>query len=170
MSLDTRISIALTSDQRGSLDLGSLAAAIATERNVVLRNGTGAGNADRLYSKTRTLAASTTEDLDLAAVLTDAFGATLTFARVKAIYIGASASNTNNVLVGGAASNQFVNWVADATDKLVIRPGAFFLLACGAADATGYAVTPSTGDLLRIGNSGAGTSVTYDIALFGCSV
>lgn len=169
MSLDSRITVGMTSTQRFALDLMNVEAPLSIERSLVLRNGTGAGNADRLFTDTRTLAASATEDLDLAGGLTDAVGAAITNARIKAIYIGASASNANNVLVGGAATNQFVNWVSDATDKVVIRPGGFILLGTGQSDATCYPVTAGTGDLLRIGNSGAGTGVTYDIVLLGCS-
>lgn len=49
------------------------------------------------------LAASASENLDLAGGLTDDFGATLTFTAIKEIIIHASSANTNNVLVGGAA-------------------------------------------------------------------
>jgi len=40
----------------------------------------------------------------------------------------------------------------------------------GAADATTYAVTAGTGDLLKVANSAGGTSVTYDIVIIGSSV
>lgn len=134
---------------------------------IPLASGTGADQADQLWTDTRTLTASSTEDLDLAGSLVNALGATVTFARVRALYVEAAVGNANNVLVGGASSNGFINWVADATDKVVVRPGGFLLLAN--RDATGYAVTASTGDLLRIGNGGSGTSVTYNIAIVGCT-
>ena len=152
-------------------DLGSGAAAKATlniTKNIELATGTGAGQADLLFSDQRTLAASANEDLDLAGVLADALGATLTFARVKGLYVAAAAGNTNNVVVGDAATN---TWAALlGTDGTVaLRPGAFLLVAVGAADATGYAVTAGTGDLLRVANSGGGTTVTYDIVVVGAS-
>src|SRR3972149_3859743 len=99
------------------------------------------------------------DDLALAGVLTNQFGGTVTFARVKAIIIRARAANTNNVLVGGAAATQFVNWVSAATHKVVVRPGG--LLTLIAPDVTGYAVGAGASDFLRIGNSAAGTSVDY---------
>lgn len=168
MALDTRVQATLMSTAtKTTLDLVSVTAPLSVARNLPLTNGTGANQADQMFSDQRTLAASATEDLDLAGVLTDSFGAAITFARIKVIMIMAAAGNTNNVLVGGAASAQFVNWVADATDKVVVRPGGVLLLA--ATDATAYAVTATTGDLLRIGNSAAGTSVTYDIVLIGAS-
>lgn len=149
------------------LDLGTVSFTPSIGKSIPLATGTGADQADQLWTDTRTLTASSTEDLDLAGSLVNALGATVTFARVRGIYVEAAAGNTNNVLVGGAASNGLINWVADATDKVVVRPGGFFMIA--SRDATGYAVTASTGDLLRIGNSGSGTSVTYNIAIVGCT-
>lgn len=167
MALDTRLSVSLSATATSALDLVAVSAPLSVVKNVMLANGTGANQADKVFSDQRTLTASATEDLDLAGVLTDAFGATITFARIKVIMVSASSSNSNNVLVGGAASAQFINWVSDPTDKVVIRPGGVLLLAC--SDATGYAVTATTGDLLRIGNSAGGTSVVYDIVLIGSS-
>lgn len=149
------------------LDLATVTVPLTLRKAVSITAGTGANQADKVFHDQRTLTASSTEDLDLAGSLTDAFGATITFARIKGIFVAAASANTNNVLVGGAASNQFINWVSDATDKIVVRPGGWFGLV--APDATAYAVTAGTGDLLRIGNSGAGTAVTYDIILIGAS-
>lgn len=139
------------------------------ERTVQLdfTDGAGANQANRIFHDERTISASSNEDLDLAGSLTDKFGATITFARIKAIVVEASSANANNVHVGGAASNQFVNWVANSSDIIVVKPGGFFVLAT--PDATGYAVTAGTGDLLRIANSGAGTSVVYRIWLIGAA-
>jgi hypothetical protein len=131
-----------------------------------IANGTSANQANMVFSDTRTLTASSTESLDLSGSLTDAYGATIVFTKIVGIIVSASSANTNNVLVGGAASNAFINWVSDSTDKIVIRPGGTFALFSN--DATGYAVTADTGDLLKIANSSSGTSVTYDIILIGC--
>ena len=69
------------------------------------------------------------------------------------------------MLVGGAATNAFINWVGNATDIITVQPnGIFFLMN---PTAGGYAVTAATGDILKIANSGAGTSVTYDIIIIG---
>lgn len=132
-----------------------------------LGNGTGANQADKMYAATRTLALSTGEDLDLAGTLTDAFGAVVTFARIKAMIFRAAAANTNNVIVGNAASNGFVSWCGSATDKVTIRPGGTFALF--APDAVAYAVTAATADLLHVLNGGAGTPVTYDVVIIGAS-
>ncbi len=170
MTLSTNIRVNVSAKQSSSLDLGSADANIGKNLAISLASGVAAGQADRIFSDTRTLAASATEDLDLAGTsLTDPFGAALTFVKVKAILIAAASGNTNSVVVGGAASNTFVGPFADATDKLVIRPGGFALISVGSGDLNAYGVTATTGDLLRVGNSGAGTSVSYDIVVIGTS-
>lgn len=167
MTLSATLTAKLLAEQSSALDLGVVAFDLNEIKSIALADGTGADQADQMWTDQRTIAASGTDDLDLSGSLTNALGATATFARVRALYIEAALGNTNNVLVGGAASNQFINWVADATDKVVVRPGGVLLLAN--RDATGYAVTASTGDILRIANSGSGTSVTYNVAILGCS-
>lgn len=169
MPLTSRISVAVSANQTATLDLGTAQAQLAKSYLVDLTDGTAAGRADRTFHDTRTLAASTGEDLDLAGVLLDALGGTLTFARIKGLIVSASAANANNVIVGNAASNGFVSWVGAAAHTITLRPGATFALMAGAADATGYVVTAGTADLLRVTNSGAGSTVTYDVAIIGCS-
>lgn len=134
--------------------------------NESLTDGTGSGQADLVWADERTLSASATENIDLAGSLTDIAGATLTFAKIKAILIIASRGNTNNVVVGGAASNTFVGPFADATDKISLKPGQMMMIG---GPGTGWTVTASTGDILLIANSSSGTSVTYKIIVIGTS-
>lgn len=148
-----------------AIDIGTLTHNINYAKTYSIADGTGADQANMLFVDTRTVALSSSENLDLAGGLTDAFGATITFTKIKGIIIAAAAANTNNVLVGGHATAAFVNFVSDATDVLVVRPGG--TIALFANDVTGYAVVATTGDLLKITNSGAGTGVTYDIILIG---
>lgn len=169
MALSTKARIDLAAKQTTTLDFGIPEASLAKNYTIALASGTGAGQADRIWTDTRTLGASANEDLDLAGVLTDAFGATLTFVKVKGIIVAAAAGNTNNVIIGNATSNGFVTFVGGATHTITVRPGGVFALVCGAADSNGYAVTAGTGDLLRIANSAGTTSVTYDIAIWGTS-
>jgi len=163
-----QLSVAAAGTLTAALDLGTGSAPQNLARSMTLGNGTGAGNADRLFADRRTLAASATEDLDLAGVLLDAFGAAVTFARIKGLIIAAAVGNTNNVVVGAAASNPWATLLS-ATGTVTLRPGAFIAVGTAATDATGYAVTAATADLLKIANSGAGTSVTYDIHIIGAS-
>lgn len=138
-----------------------------TQYNVAqaFTDGTGADQATKLWTDQRTIAASSNDDLDLAGGISDAFGAALTLTKVKALLIKAAATNVNDVVVGGAASNQFLTPFGAGTDKVKVKPGGTLVLI--APDATGYGVTAGTGDLLRVANSGAGSTVTYDIVIVG---
>jgi hypothetical protein len=132
-----------------------------------LTTGTGANNADKLYAASITLGPSAGQDIDLAGVLTDPFGVALTFVKLKGVAIKAATGNTNNVNVSRPASNG-VPWFLAASDGFALGPGGIFLYANPGA--AGIAtVTAATADILRVDNSGAGTSVTLDIVLLGTS-
>lgn len=167
MTMTSSVNVQLDALLTSALDLSTGSSPLTIAQHYPLTSGTGANQADKVWSDTRTLAASGTENLDLAGVLADAFGATLTFVKVKAILVRAASGNTNDVLLGGHASAAFVNWVSDATDVIVVRPGGLFLLV--APGASGYGVTATTGDLLKVTNSGGTTGVTYDVAILGTS-
>lgn len=169
MTLSSKINLRVASNLSSALDLVTAQANLSKSYSVELDNGTAAGQADRVFADTRTLAASATENLDLAGSLTDALGAAVTFAKVKAIIFKAADANTNNVIVGGDVTNTFFPMFGLETDSLVLRPGALVALVCGEADAAGYAVTAATADLLKVANSGAGTPVSYDVIIIGTS-
>jgi len=168
MGLNSKLSVSVTANLTKSLDLADGTVGLAKVYQAVLSSGTAAGMSDLVFHDTRTINASSNEDLDLAGSLVDAFGATLTFVKIKGLIVSAAAANTNNVVVGAAASNQ---WVAllNSTGTVQVRPGATFAAFAGQADATGYAVVAGTGDLLRVANGAAGTAVTYDIIVIGTS-
>lgn len=124
--------------------------------------GTGDYQVQVVWADTRTISASSSENLDVAGALTDAFGATVTCATVKAVQIEADAGNTNNVLVGGAASNTLLGIFGDATDIVSVKPGGKFMWV---APKTGATVTAATGDILKVANSSSGTTVTYTVTI-----
>lgn len=163
--LRTHLSLQLEAQLTGTHDFSPPVARLDKARSLRWSDGTGAGEADQVFADRRTLAANSSEELDLAGTLTDALGNTVELATVRALLIEAAAGNTNPVVVGGASSNA---WSApfDADDNtLSVRPGGLILLV--APDATGYPVTADTGDLLQIANGGSGSSVTYDITIIG---
>jgi hypothetical protein len=161
-SLTTKISMAYSK----ALDHATVSYGPTDSYAESFASGTGNDQVDLMFDDQRTLGASGSEDLDLAGGLTDAFGLTLTFVKVKAIQIRAAAGNTNNVVVGGASANAFVGPFGAATHTIAIPPSGVLTLC---APKAGWTVTPSTGDLLRIANSGAGSGVTYDITILGTS-
>lgn len=168
MALTGTVSLAVNVKQTATRDLGKAADSAALSSVLNLTNGTGAGQADRVFSDTRTLAASATEDLDLVGTgLTDAYGTAVTFVKVSAVIIRAAAANTNSVVVG-AGTNPWTG-LLNTTGTVTLRPGAWAAFAVGAADASGYTTTAATGDILKVANSGAGTAVSYDIVVIGKS-
>jgi len=160
------IAVSIKSQLVGVGDLGTPRAPVNLDALLQLTGGTDAtSKANILFADNRTLAASATENLDLAGALADALGATFTAAEVVAIYVRAVAANTNSVVVFGAASNAFNGPLSGTTPKLTLTlaPGDFALLTCK----NGWAVTAGTGDLILVANSGAGTPVSYDIVIIG---
>lgn len=166
MALATTITLTISAALTKALDLVSAEGRHAISKQIALASGTGANQADKVFSDSRTIAASATDSLDLAGALLDALGDAFTPARIKALYVFAAAANTNNVNVTRPAANGVPLFLA-AGDGIPVRPGGLFVWV--APDATGVAVTAGTGDLIDIVNSGAGTSVTYDILIVGAS-
>lgn len=166
MTLNTKLAVSLSSTLTSALDLVSASAPLKFNKNMVLSSGTGLGAADKIFSDTRTLAASGTENLDLSGALTDSFGAVVTFARVKLVLVTAAAANTNNVNFAREGTNGVPLFLA-ASDGIAVKPGGGFMW--WSPDAAGVVVTAATGDLLTVTNSAAGTPVTYDVVIIGAS-
>jgi len=167
MALTTELYLKLTGNLTGTADLVTPSAALLLANFTTMTSGTGDHAADLMWSDTRTLTASSTEDLDLAGSLSPHVGTgTLTFARIKLLYVAAAAANTNNVNVIRPASNGVPLFLA-AGDGIPVKPDGKFIWV--APDATGVAVTASTGDLITFTNSSSGTSVTYDVVIIGAS-
>lgn len=170
MALDTPIlQIQIVSTLTGALLQGGTPSwGINKTWSAPLATGTGANQADKLYHPASiTLGPSAGQDIDLAGVLFDAFGVALTMVKLKGVALFAAVANTNSVNVTRPASNG-VPWFLAAGDGFALGPGGIFLYVNPGA--AGIAtVTPATGDLLRVDNSGAGTSVTFDIIVLGTS-
>lgn len=132
-----------------------------------LANGTGVDSADLIWHDVRSLAASTSEDLDLAGGVSDQFGATVTFARVRGLVIRNQTTTAGHILeVGGASSNDWAGWLGASGDVVKVGPdGCLFIWNPAAA---AFAVTAGTGDILKINNTGS-ASTTYQIAVIGAS-
>lgn len=166
MALSGRVSVDLAAVLTGTADFGAPSSRVSFAQQLDFTSGTGAGKADKIWADQRTIAASSSEDLDLAGSLADVFGGTVTLATVKALYVKAAAGNTNDVVLGGASSNAWDTLLGD-TGTVTLKPGALLLVACTAANPWG--VTAATADLLKVANSSSGSAVTYDIAVIGAT-
>lgn len=147
-----------------ALDIGSAEYPLNFNITNNLSDGTGADQFKKVFTDIRTLTASATENLDLAGGLTDPFGATITFTKIKAITILAAAANTNSVQVTRPSSNGLPLFMA-ASDGIALTPGASMTVVF--PDANGIAVTAGTGDILTVTNSAGGTSVSYTVIIAG---
>ncbi|EJN11853.1 hypothetical protein PMI42_04868 [Bradyrhizobium sp. YR681] len=163
-SLSTNVRASISAVNKKSLDGRDVVDKMPESADVLIASGTGYGKADIAFMDIRTLASNTSENLDLAGSLTDAFGATITFAKLKAIEIENPEASTTNLTVGAAGSNTFVGPFADATDAIILKPGDKFV----AVSRTGWTVTASTGDILKVANA-SGAAVSYTVKLIGAS-
>lgn len=166
MAFSGRALLQLAAELTNPLDLSTPTSNLTKSLQFTLSEGTGANQANRVWHDQRTLAASGTENLDLAGSLTDPFGVTITLAKLKAILVQAAAGNTNNVHVAQHATTGVPLFLA-AGDGIRVKPGGLFFWI--APDAGGIAVTDTSADMFTVSNSGAGSSVTYDIVVIGAT-
>lgn len=170
MSLTTaQVQLTVAANLAGTLNTGTATAGLPLTVSTALGAAlaSGAGLADVGWWDLRTLAASSNENIDFAGTLHDPFGNTINFARIKVLVIAAAAGNTNNVVIGGGTTTFAL--FGGLTHTTAVRPGGCVMWMTSTADATGYAVTAGSADLLQIANSGSGTSVQYTIAALGVS-
>jgi hypothetical protein len=132
--------------------------------------GTSDGQANIMYArKGLTIAASATTTFDLAGVLTDLYGHTLTFTNVKLIVLKNRSVTAGDTLhIGPAATTGWVGFWADASDRSLCKAGiagqpGFLVLY----DPVGIAVTAGTADDLVIIETGAANTITYDLLIVG---
>jgi len=164
MPLLSNISVVLQLAQTKVLDLATGSAQVVKTYLTDLTDGTAAGKADLIFHDTRTIGGAP-DDLDLAGALVDAFGATLTFVKIKSITVVAYSTNVANVVVGAAAANQFVGPFGAATHTLAVKPGGKLHTDVGKTD-LGFAVTAGTGDVLRFSGTNGDK---YDVIIVGTS-
>lgn len=130
-------------------------------------SGVADKQADRLFYKKATIAASGQDILDLVGSLTSKFGNLFSPTKIKAILVYASPLNTNDVIIGNTAAAQFLAGFGAAAHQWSVKPGQLFLATCNTA--AGWACAGGSTDNLRIQNSAGGSSVDYTIALVAAS-
>lgn len=122
-------------------------------------------DANLLFVNGYTIATSANQSLDLAGGVTDAFGATLTFAKVYGILVVNLATVTGRKITVGGDTNS-LPFCGAAADFVTVGPkGAFQLV--DALD--GITVTAGTGDILKISNSAGGQDISVAVAVLGKS-
>ena len=128
----------------------------------ILSSGTGSGAADLKFSIIETVGTSgTTHDLN---ALVDGDGRTINMVKVKAILVIADAANTNTIVVGNAATNQFQGPLSAVTETITLPAGGRMLLM---APVSGWACTNGASDKLKV--AGGAASQTYTMKIIGTS-
>jgi len=164
-SLAVKVAVAVEALLANPVDIGSVSYPLVYSSTNNFADGVGADQAKEIWSDTRTLTASATENLDLAGVLTDAFGNVITFTKIKALIIKADPANVNDVIIGNHATAACLLGFGAAAHTWAIKPGGLFVVV--SPDTNGYAVTATTADMLKVLNSAGSTSVTYTAIIIG---
>lgn len=134
-------------------------------------NGTTALQVDEIYTSQRSLAAGANETLDLAGAITGQISGTVDFSKIKAVFLElpatkADGSNqSSRVDFGGAASNPWLGFLTDASDKLKLLKGGSITIAVPTV--SGMAVAAGTADKLFIENKDGSNAALYNIVLLG---
>lgn len=129
-------------------------------------DGTGANQADIVYSDTTTVVASATNTLDISGAINDAYGNAFIPVTVKALWIrNKNTTDGDDLNVGPAAANGWTGFFADDSDRIVIQAGGIFLVT----SQDGVGVTAGTGDDLAIIEVGGVNTITYDIVIIAAS-
>lgn len=165
MALTSEILVRAVCTETVAGDLQTATAPLSLSQRIRLATGTGTSQADLMFTDTRTLAASGTEDLDVRGSLLTPLGQSFAAVKLKAIIVVAASGNTNNVLVSRPASNG-VPWLSAAGDQVIVTPGG---VLCWVAPGSGISTTAGTADLITVTNSAGTTGVTYDVVLIGTS-
>jgi hypothetical protein len=159
-----QVGAALTGGVTSTIDRGRTSFVFDPATPTELPQGTAAGQADIVFCDTRSLATNTSESLDLAGGVTDVFGVTRTFVKVKALRIKAASTNTTTLVIGNG-TNPFVGPFGSGSHTLSLAPGAEILLS---NPVDGWTVTAGTGDILKITNP-AGATASFDLDIAGTS-
>ena len=158
------IELKVNATQQNTVDLNIVKDVVGESWSMALTNGVGANKAENMFHDKRTIAASGTESLDVSGGISNQFGTSLAFTKIKLIAIRALAANTNDLGIARPAVNG-LPFMAAASDKTVRKPGGVFLHTDPSA--AGIPVTAGTGDLIEITNEAGGTTVDYEIIIIG---
>ncbi len=163
MTLTAKILLQILATESSSSDLSSTTRVTNVSRTVNFANGTGANQAEIVWSDSRTIAANGEDILDLTALADDRGSVDLT--AVKAIYV----RNTGTVGIYWQALAPPDHWgsgplQAEEEFGIKVPPGGVMLITNPSA--LGWMVESGDEQIL-FGNDSSTTAATYDIILIG---
>ena len=133
--------------------------------SISLGFGTASGKANWLYYASRTVAATTADNLDLSGSLTDGLGNTISATKLKLAVIAiASPDGAKSLRIGprGVSNTAQLNFGGVAATDYQTVTHWWWLYE----PVAGYTITAATADIFGVYNPGAG-SVTYSVLLAG---
>ncbi len=130
-----------------------------------LTGGTGTNQADKGAYDERSLAGTTSEDIDLSALTWTPDGSALALVEVRAILFHAPSTNGGNIEIKPSAINGWTALLQDPTDILELAPGATIVLFAPVDG--GYMVTAANKSI-NVNNTDAGAA-TYHMMVVGTS-
>ena len=166
-SLSGSVTITASPTYSGTNSVSTPTVSPQISQTITFTNGTGSNQGNLLYYNQRTVTGAA-ETIDLT-TLTDVYGTTLSWAKVKAIILINTATTAGYILtVGAAASNAWVGGstanagpLVDTTDKVVIGSGGVMYFS---SPVDGFSVS-GTSKNLKV-DPGANT-ITYTLAILG---
>lgn len=162
--LTAKFTLSVVAQQTSSKALTTPEADVSKSYVANYANGTGANQAQAIFSDSRTITGSGTDNLDLSGSLTDALGATVALTAVKELVI--ANTGTVQIRVGKKITNGFAGPFDQTAGALGIIVEAGGVLRLSNPSAAGWAVTAATADLLSVENL-AGTAAAYDVIIVG---
>lgn len=163
MTLTAKILLQILATESSSSDLSSTTRVTNVSRTVNFANGTGANQAEIVWSDSRTIAANGEDILDLTALADDRGSVDLT--AVKAIYV----RNTGTVDISWLALALPEHWTTgplyvEEGFGAIIPPGGVMLITNPSA--TAWAVA-SEDEQISFANDSSTTAAAYDIIMIG---
>jgi hypothetical protein len=150
---------------------GTTKNASSLDLSLSLGSGTGAGSNNKILARLNgfTITAGSSVDVDLAGVVADFVGASITMTKVKviAVKLAEATNQASSILIGSKGTNGFATWLGGTNHAVRVRKGGGFGIGC--TDATGYAVTAGTGDLMTLTNEDTANAATYQLIVAGVS-
>lgn len=141
-------------------DMADVGATLQENWPLPLAHGTGDGQVNQVYWDAFTIAGGATLSVDLAGVLTNPFGETITFTAIKMVAVRNTTASTNSILSVGAAGST----VLTAVWTGLIAPQCFFFWS---SRLSGEGVVAATGDVLTIINTDATNTASGRVVILG---
>ncbi len=112
-----------------STDLGNTTRRIQGAEDIPLQFGVGDNQADEHFAETISLVGAL-QDIDLFGTKENAFGQTINMETIVAISIQNKSTVTGeDLIIGGAVANEFLDWVGATGDKIIVHAGGTLFIA-----------------------------------------